>query len=130
MRLPHAALFLLPAGLALAQGSAPSVSMVLAQAGPETWAPLQAEFPRTGGGGIVIRGYEPVVTGTLCRTDFQAVEPNGTVYRNEVEFDAVPTAGGILCTNGRWRAKDGGASGNTPFQVLIKDGVKRGSPEG
>ncbi len=118
MRLALAALLVLPVGAALAQGE------------PDTWAPLQAEFPSTGGGGIVIRGYDPVVTGTLCRTDFQAVDPNGTVYRNEVEFDAVPTAGGILCTNGRWRAKDGGASGTTPFQVFIKDGVKRGSPEG
>ena len=127
MRLLLAAFLLLPAGMALAQGNTLSAPQ---PAGPETWEPLKAEFPSTGGGGIVIRGYDPVVAGALCRTDFQAVEPNGTIYRNEVEFDAVPTAGGILCTNGRWRAKDGGASGTTPFQVFIKDGVKRGSPEG
>jgi len=100
----------------------------LAQPSFETWEPLRPEFPSTGGGGIVIRGYDPVVADGRCRTDFQAVEPNGTVYRNEVEFDAVTIAGGVLCTNGRWRAKDGSASGTTPFEVFIKDGVKRGSP--
>jgi hypothetical protein len=36
--------------------------------------------------------------------------------------------GGTLCTNGKWRAADGSASGTTPFRVFIKDGVKRRSP--
>jgi len=45
-----------------------------------------------------------------------------------VEFDAVPAQGGILCTNGKWRARDGSASGTTPYRVFIKDGIKRGSP--
>ncbi len=93
-----------------------------------TWPPLRSEFPSTGGGGIVIRGYNPVVADPFCRTDFTATEPNGTVYRNAVEFDAVPMQGGVLCTNGRWRALDGSASGTTPFRVFIKDGVSR-APE-
>jgi hypothetical protein len=63
-----------------------------------------------------------------CATDFTAVEPNGTAHHNIVEFDAVPAQGGVLCTNGRWRARDGSASGTTPFRVFIKDGVRRGSP--
>jgi hypothetical protein len=41
----------------------------------------------------------------------------------------VPTQGGTLCTNGRWRARDGSASGTTPYQVFFKDGVRRGSPQ-
>jgi hypothetical protein len=95
----------------------------------QTWPVLQAEFPGTGGGRIVIRGYAPVVEGAICRTDFQAVEPDGTSHRNTVAFDAVPVAGGILCTNGRWRSLTGDASGTTGFRVFIKDGVRRGSPE-
>ena len=76
----------------------------------------------------MIGGYDPVVTGGKCATDFTATEPNGTVYYNSVEFDAVPTAGGILCMNGKWRSRDGSATGTTPFRVFIKDGVKRASP--
>jgi hypothetical protein len=95
----------------------------------DSWQPLRTEFPSTGGGGIMIRGYDPVVADGKCRTDFQAVEPNGTVYRNAVEFDAVAVAGGILCTNGRWRSLENDASGTTPFRVFIRDGVKRGSPD-
>jgi hypothetical protein len=40
----------------------------------------------------------------------------------------VPAQGGILCTNGKWRSKDGSASGTTPFRVFLKDGVVRRSP--
>jgi hypothetical protein len=36
--------------------------------------------------------------------------------------------GGILCTNGKWRAVDGSASGTTPFRMFIKDGVVRRAP--
>ncbi len=93
-----------------------------------TWPLLQKIFPSTGGGGIVIHGYDPVVSGQTCTTDFQAVTPEGTTYRSEVSFDAVPTQGGILCTNGKWRAKDGSNSGTTPYEVFIKDGVRRGRP--
>jgi len=94
----------------------------------ESWPPLKSPFESTGGGGIMIGGYDPVVKGDKCATDFTATEPNGTVYHNSVEFDAVPTEGGILCTNGKWRSRDGSATGTTPFRVFIKDGVKRGSP--
>jgi hypothetical protein len=116
----HALKLALPV-LLLATGAA-------AQESYDSWPLLQSEFPSTGGGGIVIRGYDPVIAGQTCRTDFAAVEPNGTTYHNSVEFDAVAVAGGTLCQNGRWRARDGSAAGTTPFRVFIKDGIKRGSP--
>ena len=75
----------------------------------------------------MIKGYDPVIVGDKCTTDFSAVEPNGTTYYNSVEFDAVPTQGGILCTNGEWRSKDGAATGTTPFRVFIKNGIRRSS---
>ena len=109
----------LPAFVALALGSAG------AQENYESWDLLKNPFPSTGGGGIMIGGYDPVVTGDKCRTDFTATTPDGTVYRNSVEFDAQPIQGGILCTNGRWRSADGSATGTTPFRVFIKDGVRR-----
>jgi hypothetical protein len=103
---------------------------VSASAGAEEnfalWEPLKDPFPSTGGGGIMIEGYSPVVTGDLCTTAFVAREPNGTGHRALVEFDATPTQGGILCSNGRWRSLDNDAKGTTPFRVFIKDGVKRG----
>jgi hypothetical protein len=101
---------------------------VAAQETYESWEPIKDPFPSTGGGGIMIGGYKPVVAGDKCRTDFTATEPSGKVYYNTVEFDAVPAQGGILCTNGKWRARDGSASGTTPYRVFIKDGVSRGSP--
>ena len=104
-----------------------TASSAVAQA-YDSWPVLQNPFPSTGGGGIMIDGYEPVVADGKCRTNFNAVEPNGTVYRNRIEFDAMPTAGGILCTNGRWQSLDGSATGTTPFQVFIKDGVVRRLP--
>jgi hypothetical protein len=99
-----------------------------AQENYESWPVLQNPFESTGGGGIMIGGYKPVVAGAQCATDFTATEPNGTVYHNSVEFDAVPAQGGILCSNGRWRARDGSAAGTTPLRVFIKDGVTRRSP--
>ena len=42
--------------------------------------------------------------------------------------DTVQVQGGTLCTEGKWRARDGSASGTTPFRVFIKDGVTRRSP--
>ena len=94
----------------------------------ESWPVIQPSFPSTGGGGIMIGGYDPVVTGARCSTPFTATEPNGTVHHNIVEFDAIATQGGILCENGRWRSADGSAGGTTPFRVFIKGGVARGSP--
>ena len=91
----------------------------------ETWPVLKSTFPSTGGGGIMIKGYDPIVTGGRCVTTFMAVEPgdNPNVYTNVIEFEAVPEQGGILCRNGKWRAFEGGASGTTPFRVFLKDGV-------
>lgn len=93
----------------------------------EKWPLLKSTFPSTGGGGITIKGYDPVITGGKCVTTFMAVEPgdNPNVYSNVAEFEAVPTQGGILCTNGKWRAFEGGASGTTPFRFFFKDGVFR-----
>ena len=94
----------------------------------ESWPVLQSTFPSTGGGGITIKGYDPVITRTRCVTTFMAVEPgeNPNVYLNVVEFDAIAAEGGILCRDGKWRAFDGGATGTTPFRLFFKDGVWRG----
>lgn len=94
----------------------------------DNWPVLTSTFASTGGGGITIKGYDPVITGDKCVTTFMAVESgdNPKVYSNVVEFDAVPTAGGTLCTNGKWRAFEGDAAGTTPFQIFFKGGVFRG----
>lgn len=94
----------------------------------EAWEVLRNPFPSTGGGGIMIGEYHPVVTGNKCISNFTATLPDGTVYRNLVAFDAVETQGGILCTNGMWASIDGSSAGTTPFEVFIKDGVRRRSP--
>jgi len=99
-----------------------------AQENYESWVPLQTPFESTGGGGIMIGGYDPITVNDKCRTDFTATEPGGKVYYNKIEFDVVPVQGGILCTNGKWQAVDGSMSGTTPFRVFIKDGVRRRSP--
>lgn len=94
----------------------------------ERWPILESTFPSTGGGGIMIKGYDPVISKGKCITTFMAVESgtDPTVYPSLIEFEAIPTAGGVLCTNGKWRAFDGSASGTTPFRVFFKDGVFRG----
>ncbi len=74
--------------LALAGGA-------VAQENYESWRLHVSKFPSTGGGGIIIGEYNPVIVGDKCKTDFTATEPNGTVYYNSVEFDAVPAQGGI-----------------------------------
>jgi hypothetical protein len=111
-------------GLALAASAAP------AQENYESWPLLRSTFPSTGGGGIMIKGYDPVLTGGKCVTTFMAVEPGADpkVYPNFIEFEAVAVAGGTLCRDGKWRAFEGGASGTTPFRVFFKDGVFRASP--
>jgi hypothetical protein len=103
---------------------------VAAQENYDSWPLLKSTFPSTGGGGITIKGYDPVITGAKCVTTFMAVEsgPNPNVYPNVIEFEAVPAQGGTLCQNGKWRAFEGGATGTTPFRVFFKDGVFRGSP--
>jgi hypothetical protein len=106
------------------------LSGATAQENYESWPLLKSTFPSTGGGGITIKGYDPVITGNKCVTTFMAVEsgPNPNVYPNIVEFDAVPAQGGTLCTEGKWRSFDNSASGTTPYRVFFKDGVFRGSP--
>jgi len=99
-----------------------------AQENFDRWELLKSEFESTGGGGIIIKEYNPVITGDKCVTSFTATEPNGTIYYNIVEFEAVPVQGGTLCTNGKWRARDGSANGTTPLRVFIKDGISRRSP--
>ena len=91
------------------------------------WPVLKSTFPSTGGNGIMIKGYDPVITGNKCVTTFMAVAPgdNPAVYPSFIEFEAVPTDGGTLCTNGKWRSIDGSSSGTTPFRVFFKDGVFR-----
>ena len=93
--------------------------------GMADWPPLVPRFESTGGGGWMIEGYDPVIMGMRCVTDFAAIAPDGRVFRNEVEFDAVRVAGGVLCENGRWRAKDGSGSGTTPLRVFIRDDGRR-----
>ena len=92
------------------------------------WEVLQNPFESTGGGGVMIGGYNPVIVGSKCVTNFTATLPDGNVYYNAVEFEIVQVQGGTLCTEGKWRARDGSASGTTPFRVFIKDGVTRRSP--
>ncbi len=93
-----------------------------------SWEVLQDPFPSTGGNGIMIKGYRPVLVGDTCVTQFSAVEPSGAEYHNIVEFVATPTQGGHLCTDGKWRSADGSSSGTTPLRVFLKDGVTRRSP--
>ena len=100
----------------------------LAEENYESWAVLVNPFESTGGGGVMIGEYNPVIVGSKCVTNFTATLPDGKVYHNVVEFETVQVQGGTLCTNGAWRARDGSASGTTPFRVFIKDGVTRRSP--
>ena len=118
----------LTCGAALAQGAAPSTAPGASEENFNSWRLHTPTFPSTGGGGVMIGEYYPVISGAKCTTDFTATLPDGKVYYNSVEFDAVPAQGGTLCTNGRWRARDGSATGTTPYRVFFKDGVVRGSP--
>lgn len=105
------------------------LSPAAAQASPESWELLPERFESTGGGGWMIEGYRPVVLGSTCVTDFVAVSPDGKErFQNMVVFEARPASGGVMCTQGRWRAKDGSAEGTTPLEVFIKDGVVRRAP--
>lgn len=92
-----------------------------------SWPVLKSTFPSTGGGGITIKGYDPVIVGAKCVTTFMAVEENNkAAYPNVIEFEAVAANGGTLCREGKWRAFEGGASGTTPFRLWFKEGVWRG----
>ena len=111
--------------LALALRGAPAQDK---QENYASWPVLKSTFPSTGGNGIMIKGYDPVITGKQCVTTFMAALPSGEVYFNVVEFDAVPAQGGTLCTGGKWRSFDGKSTGTTPYRVFFKDGVFRGAP--
>jgi hypothetical protein len=89
------------------------------------WPVLKSTFPSTGGGGMMIKGYDPVISGGRCFTTFMAVPPgdNPPVYPAFIEFDAVSAAGGTLCTNGKWKMMDGSNSGTTPFRLYANDGI-------
>ena len=105
-----------------------AISGASAQENYDAWPLLKNPFESTGGGGVMIDGYKPVIVGDKCVTDFSATLPDGKVYYNMVEFDTLAVQGGTLCHNGKWRAKDGSASGTTPFRVFLKDGVVRRAP--
>ena len=94
----------------------------------ESWPVLKSTFPSTGGGGVMIRGYDPVISGGKCVTTFMAAVPPSDLYFNVVEYDAVPAQGGTLCTNGQWRSFNGKDTGTTPFRMFFKDGVFRAQP--
>ena len=94
----------------------------------ESWPVLKSTFPSTGGGGVMIKGYDPVIAGGKCVTTFMAAVPPAELYFNVVEYDAVPAQGGMLCTNGQWRSFNGKDSGTTPFRMFFKDGVFRAQP--
>jgi hypothetical protein len=93
------------------------------------WPLLTSTFPSTGGGGYIIKGYDPVISGGKCITTFMATLPPNELYLHVAEYNAVPEQGGTLCTNGRWRSFDGRTSGTTPFRMFFKDGVFRGAPQ-
>ena len=67
--MPIRALMSALAGLALA------IPGALAQENYESWPLLKSTFTSTGGSGITIKGYDPVITGGKCMTTFMAVEP-------------------------------------------------------
>ncbi len=92
------------------------------------WPLLQNPFPSTGGGGVMIDGYAPVIKDGKCITNFTAIMPDAKRYENIVEFEITQVQGGVLCSGGKWRSLDGSASGTTPFRVFIKDGVVRRAP--
>ena len=116
------------AALIVGMAAAPAFAQTAAQENYDTWRLHTPTFGSTGGNGVIIGEYRPVISGDKCSTDFTATLADGKVYYNTVEFDAVPAQGGILCTNGKWRAKDGSANGTTPYQMFVKNGVIRGNP--
>ena len=101
-----------------------------AQESYASWSPLQSTFESTGGNGIMIKGYDPVILRDKCVTTFMAVTPapDVNVYFNVIEFEATPVQGGTLCANGKWRSMDGSATGTTPFRMFFKDGMFRRAP--
>jgi hypothetical protein len=100
----------------------------ISQENYESWRLHTPTFGSTGGGGVIISEYNPVIADGKCTTDFTTTFPDGKAYFGTAEFDAVPEQGGILCTNGRWRSRQDSGTGTTPFRVFVKNGVMRASP--
>lgn len=92
----------------------------------DRWPILPERFESTGGGGVMIEEYRPLIKGSTCTTDFVAVLPDGQRHENTVDFSATFVQGGILCDQGRWRSRDGKDNGTTPLRIFIKNGVVRG----
>jgi hypothetical protein len=86
----------LAVGCAAASVLGLAMAGALAQENYESWPLLRSTFPSTGGGGIMIKGYDPVIVGSKCVTTFMAVEPGPDVkvHYSIVEFDATPAQGG------------------------------------
>jgi opacity protein-like surface antigen len=116
--------------MAAAALAALAVSSAQAQENYQSWPPLQSTFESTGGNGIMIKGYDPVILQDKCVTTFMAVTPapDVNVYFNVIEFEATQVQGGTLCANGKWRSMDGSATGTTPFRMFFKDGTFRRAP--
>ena len=99
--------------LALASGAG-------AQEDYGAWRLHTPTFPSTGGGGVIIGEYKPVIAGDKCTTDFTATLPDGNVYHNSVEFDAVSGARRnavhewTLALQGWQRERDHAVSGVLP----------------
>ena len=54
----------------------------LAQEDFSTWRLHVPKFESTGGGGVMIGEYNPVISGDKCSTEFTATLPDGKVYYN------------------------------------------------
>ena len=89
---------------------------------------IPPRFESTGGGGIMIDEYRPVVIGDRCVTRFTATTPQGQVFTNYALFTATPAEGGTRCTEGRFGAVDGSGGGTTPLRFFLKDNVMRQLP--
>ncbi len=124
-----AAAFVIAASMALAGSVISAWAQAPGSTTPASWPVLPETFESTGGGGWMITEYRPVVNGSVCKTDFVTVSPDGKdKYPATVEWTAVSRDGGIYCASGKWRTKDGSGSGTTSLEVFIKDGVVRRAP--
>src|SRR5688500_18040664 len=75
--------------LVVAMAPALSEPATSAQEDYASWPVLVNPFESTGGGGIMVGEYRPMVFGRFCTTNFTATTPKGEVYYNGVDFDAV-----------------------------------------
>ncbi len=94
-----------------------------AQPNYDSWPVLQNPFESTGGGGIMIGEYRPVVFGKFCTTNFTATTPKGEVYYNGVDFDAVPVAAARCAPRAAGVRSTAAPTARRRCEVFIKDGV-------